>query len=92
MMSGVELKYGNKGFWFTSTPPPPLPTVIPFYFQFSITVTLVMVLVLQCTYATLHVIMMNQLIYIIMQVDTEVCEQVFSWLSCCGKITKHMDR
>jgi len=37
-------------------------------------------------------IMMNQLIFIIMQVDTEVCEQVFSWLSCYGKITKHMNR
>jgi len=35
------------------------------------------------------VIMMNQLICIITQADTEVCKQVFSWLLCYAK---HMNR
>ena len=27
-----------------------------------------------------------------MQVDTEICEQLFSWLSKYARITKHMSR
>ena len=29
---------------------------------------------------------------ILLKVDTEVCEQTFSWLSQYGKITRHMNQ
>ena len=34
----------------------------------------------------------NNTVYLYIQIDTEVCEQVFSWLSRCSKMTKRMDQ
>jgi len=31
-------------------------------------------------------------IYLLMQVDTEICEQTFSWLSRYGRITRYMNK
>lgn len=42
--------------------------------------------------STLVITLQRHIIYIHLQVDTEVCEQVFSWLSRYSRITHHMNR